>query len=117
MLIGVLLYVILGGRHYQEVEENPDGTTEDTADVSLITGQVRAMPICDSATSIIPTSAVLALKGDSAVSTNLATGSEFLAKRSWQGLEQNLGQNEAVLVSKGQSGIPQCYDTDVDTTF
>lgn len=110
-------HLLLGGRHYQEVEDNLDGTTEDTADVSLITGQVRVMPGWESSSHSIPTSGVVALKGDSAVSTNLATGSEFLTNRSWQGLEQNLDQNEAVLASKGQSGIPQKYDTDLDTMF
>ncbi|PNF43950.1 hypothetical protein B7P43_G02789 [Cryptotermes secundus] len=108
-------HLLLGGRHYQEVEDNLDGTTEDTADISLITGQARVMPGWDSSSHSIPTSGVVALKGDSTVSTNLATGSEFLTKRSWQGLEQNLGQNEAVLASKGQSGVPQNYDTDLDT--
>jgi hypothetical protein len=117
MLSWVLLYIFLGGRHYQEVEENLNGTTEDTGDVSLVTGQVRAMPGWDSTARSIPTAGVLALKGDSTVSTNLATGSEFLTKRSWQGLEQNLGQNEAVLASRGQSGVPQNYDTDLDTMF
>jgi hypothetical protein len=75
------------------------------------------MPGWESSSHSIPTSGVVALKGDSAVSTNMATGSEFLTNRSWQGLEQNLGQNEAVLASKGQSGVPQSYDTDLDTMF
>jgi hypothetical protein len=75
------------------------------------------MPGWDSSSHSIPSSGVVALKGDSAVSTNLAAGSEFLTKRSWQGLEQNLGQNEAVLASKGRSGVPQNYDTDLDTMF
>jgi hypothetical protein len=115
MLTWVLLYIILGGKHYQEVGENLNGTTEDTGDISLVTGQVRAMPGWASSSRSIPTSGALALKGDSAVSTILAAGSEFLTKRSWQGLEQNLGQNEPVLASKGRSGVPQNYDTDVDT--
>jgi len=105
----------LGGSHYQDLDDNHDGTTEDTADISLVTGQVRVMPEWESSSGSIPTSGVVALKGDSVVSTNLATGSEFLSKRSWQGLEQNLGQNDAALASKGQSGVPQSYNTDLDT--
>jgi len=107
--------VCLGGRHYQELETSQSDTTEGTADVSLVTGQVRVMSECESSSSNISNSDVVALKGDSAVSTDLATGSEFLSKRSWQGLEPNLGQNDVVLASKGRSGIPQNYDTDLDT--
>jgi hypothetical protein len=107
--------MFLGGKHYQELGNNHDGSMEDSADISLVTGQVRVMSEQESSTGSIPTSGVVALKGDSTVSTNLVTGSEFLSKRSWQGLEQNLGQNDAVLASKGRSGVPQNYDTDFDT--
>jgi hypothetical protein len=106
--------MFLGGKQYQELGNNCDGTTEDTADLSLVTGQVRVMPDLESSSDNIPTSGVVAVKGDSTVSTHLATGSEFLSKRSWQGLEQNLGQKDAVLASKGRSGVPQNYDTDID---
>lgn len=105
----------LGGRHYQELETSQSNTTEGTADVSLVTGQIRVMPERESSRSSVSSSDAVALKGDSAVSTDLATGSEFLSKRSWQGLEQNLGQNDVVLASKGRSGVPQNYDTDLDT--
>jgi diphthamide biosynthesis protein 2 len=104
-----------GGRHYQELETSQSNTTEGTADVSLVTGQIRVMPERESSRSSVSSSDAVALKGDSAVSTDLATGSEFLSKRSWQGLEQNLGQNDVVLASKGRSGVPQNYDTDLDT--
>jgi hypothetical protein len=103
--------MFLGGKHYQELGNNHEGT----ADISLVTGQVRVMPERESSSGNIPTLGVVALKGDSTVSTNLATGSEFLSKRSWQGLEQNLGQEDAVLASKGRSGVPQNYNTDLDT--
>jgi len=107
--------VCLGGRHYQELETSQNDTTEGTADVSLVTGQIRVMSERESSSSNVSSSNVVALKGDSAVSTDLATGSEFLSKRSWRGLEQNLGQNDVVLASKGRSGVPQNYDTDLDT--
>lgn len=105
----------LGGRHYKELETSQSDTTEGTADVSLVTGQIRVMSVSESSSSNVSSSDAVALKGDSAVSTDLATGSEFLSKRSWQGLEQNLGQNDVVLASKGRSGVPQNYDTDLDT--
>jgi len=107
--------VCLGGRHYKELETSQSDTTEGTADVSLVTGQIRVMSVSESSSSNVSSSDAVALKGDSAVSTDLATGSEFLSKRSWQGLEQNLGQNDVVLASKGRSGVPQNYDTDLDT--
>lgn len=105
----------LGGRHYQELDTSQSDTTEDTADVSLVTGQIRVMSEHESPSSNVCSSDVVALKGDAAVSTDLATGSKFLSKRSWRGLEQNLGQNDVVLASKGRSGIPQNYDTDLNT--
>jgi hypothetical protein len=105
----------LGGRHYQELETSESDTPEGTADVSLVTGQIRVMPEWESSSSSVSNSDAVALKGDSTVSTNLAAGSEFLSKRSWRGLEQNLGQNDVVLASKGRSGLPQNYDTDLDT--
>lgn len=106
----------LGGRHYKELETSQSDTTEGTADVSLVTGQIRrVMSVSESSSSNVSSSDAVALKGDSAVSTYLATGSEFLSKRSWQGLEQNLGQNDVVLASKGRSGVPHNYDTDLDT--
>jgi len=107
--------VCLGGRHYKELETSQSDTTEGAADVSLVTGQIRVMSVSESSSSNVSSSDAVALKGDSAVSTDLATGSEFLSKRSWQGLEQNLGQNVVVLASKGRSGVPQNYDTDLDT--
>lgn len=105
----------LGGGHYQELETSQSHTPEGNADVSLVTGQIRMMPEWESSGSSVSNSDAVALKGDSTVSTNLTTGSEFLSNRSWRGLEQNLGQNDVVLASKGRSGIPQNYDTDLDT--
>lgn len=105
----------LGGRHYQEVETSQSDTTEGTADVSLVTGQIRVMSVHESSSSNVSSSDAVALKGDSAVSTVLSRGSEFLSKRSWRGLEQDLGQSDVVLASKGRSGVPQNYDTDLDT--
>lgn len=111
----VIFFMFLGGNHYQELGNTHDITAEDTADISLVTGQVRVMPERESSGDVVPTSGVVALKDDLVVSTNMATGSEFLSKRSWRGLEQNLGEEDAVLASKGRSGVPQNYDTDLDT--
>ncbi|XP_069693857.1 2-(3-amino-3-carboxypropyl)histidine synthase subunit 2 [Periplaneta americana] len=106
-------HLLPGGRLYQRLEDNADETSENASDVSLVTGRVRVLQDepCDSS---LFASNVVALKGDSTVSTNLATGTEFLSRRTWQGLEQKLGETEVTLASKGQSGIPQNYDKDVD---
>lgn len=105
----------LGGEHYQELKTSQSDATEGTADVSLVTGQIRVEPEWESSSSNVSSSDTVALKGDSTLSTNLSTGSQFLSKRQWRGLEQNLGQNDVVLASRGRSGIPQNYDTDLDT--
>ena len=37
-------------------------------------------------------------------------GGEYLSQRSWQGLEQNLGESEPAVAQEGQKGIAWGYD-------
>ena len=46
------------------------------------------------------------------LSVCVSTGSQFLANRSWQGLEQNLGLTPVELASKGRSGIASSYQSE-----
>lgn len=50
----------------------------------------------------------LAVKDVGTVALN-NSGAGYLLQRSWQGLEQNLGQTEAHLAKEGRDGIPLHY--------
>nr|CAD7613933.1 unnamed protein product [Timema genevievae] len=88
-----------GGLHHAEIEDSP--TDPDTPDMSLITGQLRYLgdQLEDSSPDTV------ALRADMTVSL----GAESLASRSWQGLEQKLGQTEVRLAERGRSGLPRGY--------
>ena len=45
---------------------------------------------------------------------NILIGS-FLQTRSWQGLEQKLGETPVTMATEGRSGIPICYTHEMDT--
>ncbi|KAJ9593395.1 hypothetical protein L9F63_015099 [Diploptera punctata] len=102
--------LLSGATDYQET----DSSVDDFGDVSLVSGRVRSMAITDSTESVDATDAV-ALKNDGTISTVLSTGSKFLSERSWQGLEINLGRNQATIATQGRTGIPSKYDTDHET--
>lgn len=101
MLIVFLIFA-LGGLDFVEA---PDTSDADTEDVSLITGKVRRIDV----------SSNLEDTQDEAVATRanlsvcLSTGSEYLANRSWRGLEQNLGETPVDFAVKGRSGIASSY--------
>ncbi|KAH0554997.1 2-(3-amino-3-carboxypropyl)histidine synthase subunit 2 [Cotesia glomerata] len=80
------------------------------SDVSLITGQLRN---CSSESE--PTDAekmkTLVCKNDGTVAIGKA-GADFLLNRSWQGLEQKLGETEITTAVKGRHGLPKSYDTE-----
>ena len=74
-------------------------------DVSLINGKIRGGNglIEDGGTSenqLMKPSNTVALK---------SAGAQFLRDRTWQGLEQQLGQTEVKLAEEGRRGIAQGY--------
>lgn len=74
-------------------------------DVSLVTGGVRSIGIEENPESdgaggeLVPRDQVL----------TVATSGEFLSSRSWQGLEQNLGQTPVTKAVEGTKGIAASY--------
>ncbi|CAD6233875.1 GSCOCG00007369001-RA-CDS, partial [Cotesia congregata] len=53
----------------------------------------------------------LVCKNDGTVAIGKA-GADFLLNRSWQGLEQKLGETEIMTAVKGRHGLPISYDTE-----
>lgn len=95
-------HLLPDGKSFVEFEEEEE---EDRGDFSLITGKVRVKekPLDkeeDNALMVQETQvSLLHTKG----------GGEFLSQRSWQGLEQKLGQTEPVKAVEGQKGIAWGY--------
>lgn len=44
-----------------------------------------------------------------------SSGAEFLQSRTWQGLEQRIGETEVSQAVKGRSGIAQSYVNELST--
>lgn len=93
-----------------------DGLQYDFSNVSLTGGHLQTMEKCndDEPVSEVSTSTV-SLKSNTALSLHGASGSHFLANRSWRGLEQNLGQTKVEHAAKGRSGIPMRYENEPDS--
>ena len=77
-------------------------------DISLISGGVRGSE--EDAPSVSEMNTI-ACKSDGTVAVGKA-GASFLQGRSWKGLEQRLGQNEAKPAEKGRSGLPIGYENE-----
>lgn len=96
----------LGGVDHVQLSET---LNEDILDVSLISGKVRSVNI---SASTLNDSDDKSIASRADLSVCVSTGSQFLANRSWQGLEQNLGQTPVEIASKGRSGIASSYKSE-----
>ncbi|KFQ88910.1 Diphthamide biosynthesis protein 2, partial [Phoenicopterus ruber ruber] len=74
---------------------------EAVPDISLITGEMRAAHLCDPPAPQLPPSTALACRDQTRALTEISPAASFLESRSWQGLEQRLGQTP---VSKAVQG-------------
>ncbi len=98
--------ILPGGRHYKTFAK---GDTE--ADFSLITGRMRSNQTRDSD----PMGSHALVAQDTRVATlHQMGGGDFLAQRSWQGLEQNLGETPVTLAVEGQKGIAWGYANEIE---
>lgn len=89
------------------------GNVEEKLDVSLLSGNIRNLSRkneecgeSDEKTNDI------ALRSDGTLALNSSYGAGFLANRSWKGLEQNLGRNDAKVAEEGRSGIASNYENE-----
>ncbi|QRW21652.1 diphthamide biosynthesis protein [Rhizoctonia solani] len=100
-------------------DERDSDEDPDRPSFSLVTGTYRhAKRYIDPKDAVAGADsggqAVALRNNESALSQAIATaGSEFLHSRSFQGLEQRLGQDEPAVLEQGRSGIAKGYE-DVD---
>ncbi|XP_059165981.1 2-(3-amino-3-carboxypropyl)histidine synthase subunit 2-like [Physella acuta] len=96
--------------------EAPDisETDEATPDVSLISNKVRTIGIRDQPDVSQSTSTELSLRSEQmSVAITADDAGEYLASRSWKGLEQKLGETPVVKATEGQYGIASYYQHEV----
>ncbi|XP_019386158.1 PREDICTED: diphthamide biosynthesis protein 2, partial [Crocodylus porosus] len=84
------------------------GTEDEGADVSLITGELRAVHL--STDPVPPASTALACRSQTLDLAEISSAASFLQSRSWQGLEQQLGQTPVRKAVEGRRGIAIAYE-------
>lgn len=98
-----------GGEGYREPQPAADGelAEEREPDVSLITGRLRTVRTSDGGGEA---GGELAVHQDRTVALlHQGGGGQFLASRSWSGLDQALGQTPVKPVGLGQTGLAAGY--------
>ena len=86
--------------------------SQSDADMSLVSGKIRVNQ--ESSGENESSENALATQ-DTRVSTlHKSGGGEFLSQRTWQGLEQKLGETPAAIIVEGQKGIAWGYDNEGD---
>ena len=94
-----------GGEHFSPVQEDREELEELEGDMSLVTGRVRSRGAGQGEgggeLSVINSKTVAVL--------HEGGGGEFLARKTWSGLEQELGRSEVVEAVQGGMGIAMGY--------
>ncbi|XP_069554084.1 2-(3-amino-3-carboxypropyl)histidine synthase subunit 2 [Brachyistius frenatus] len=100
---------LLPGRqsHVPLADEQEEG---DETDVSLITGALRSNNLLTSEPAESPFGTSVVLRNQALTVANTNSAASFLAGRSWQGLEQKLGETPVVKAVKGRRGIAIAYE-------
>ncbi|KAJ8010677.1 hypothetical protein DPEC_G00077610 [Dallia pectoralis] len=98
-----------GSRHvaFANLEDCKDG--EET-DVSLITGALRTTRFSHDNPRASSCDSTLVLRNHTLTVANPNTAATFLSSRSWQGLEQKVGETPVVKAVKGRKGIAIAYE-------
>ncbi|XP_045160185.2 2-(3-amino-3-carboxypropyl)histidine synthase subunit 2-like [Mercenaria mercenaria] len=92
------------GSHHQAI---PDTVHHEEGDVSLVTGKIRTLGYQD---NNVETGTAVVLRSDAmTVATQADSAGEYLSMRSWQGLEQKLGETPVTMAVEGQKGIAMGY--------
>ncbi|GFO39956.1 2-(3-amino-3-carboxypropyl)histidine synthase subunit 2 [Plakobranchus ocellatus] len=99
-----------GGSMY--VKTDPLKQSE-VGDVSLINNKVRTLGIRERPEVGMSIQKTVAVRSDSTTVANIAQNAgEFLAGRTWKGLERQLGESPVVLATEGQCGIAANYSSE-----
>ncbi|KAM9417189.1 2-(3-amino-3-carboxypropyl)histidine synthase subunit 2-like [Salvelinus alpinus] len=99
---------------------NPDDFEDgDETDVSLVTGALRMTRFSSSEPVSSSRDSSLVLRNQALTVANANTAATFLAGRSWQGLEQKLGETPVVKALEGRKGIAIAYEEEptIDTDY
>lgn len=80
---------------------------DDANDLSLITGKIRINDV--KVENPEESSKALALQDTRITTLHQMGGGQYLAERSWQGLEQKIGETAPSLAVEGQTGIAWSY--------
>ena len=98
--------ILPDGKEYCEFEKNPNG-----ADMSLVSGKIRVNEDTAEDRDIIGETA-LATQDTRITTLHKSGGGEYLSQRTWQGLEQKLGETPASVIVEGQKGIAWGYENE-----
>ncbi|XP_077085359.1 2-(3-amino-3-carboxypropyl)histidine synthase subunit 2 [Siphateles boraxobius] len=99
-----------GSSHVVFPEPNESVIEEENTDVSLITGALRACSTTSSEIINGTESSSLVPRNQTFTVANTNTAASFLAGRSWQGLEPELGQTPVLKAVEGRRGIAIAYE-------
>ncbi|XP_056104397.1 2-(3-amino-3-carboxypropyl)histidine synthase subunit 2 [Rhinichthys klamathensis goyatoka] len=99
-----------GSSHVVFPEPNESVIEEESTDVSLITGALRACSTTSSEIINGTVSSSLVPRNQTLTVANTNTAASFLAGRSWQGLEPKLGQTPVLKAVEGRRGIAIAYE-------
>ncbi|XP_068808984.1 2-(3-amino-3-carboxypropyl)histidine synthase subunit 2 isoform X1 [Struthio camelus] len=83
---------------------------EAVPDISLITGEMRAVCLCDPLAPQPPPSTTLACRDQTRAVAEISPAASFLESRSWRGLEQQLGKTPISKAVQGRRGIAIAYE-------
>ncbi|MEQ2313785.1 Diphthamide biosynthesis protein 2 [Ameca splendens] len=101
-------HLLPGGRsHVPMADQQKD---DDEIDVSLITGALRSQNLLNSEPVESSFGSSVVLRNQILTVANTNSAASFLAGRSWQGLEQKLGETPVVKAVEGRRGIAIAYE-------
>ncbi|XP_047206461.1 2-(3-amino-3-carboxypropyl)histidine synthase subunit 2 [Girardinichthys multiradiatus] len=101
-------HLLPGGRsHVPMADQQKD---DDEIDVSLITGALRSQNLLNSEPVESSFGSSVVLRNQTLTVANTNSAASFLAGRSWQGLEQKLGETPVVKAVEGRRGIAIAYE-------
>lgn len=84
-----------------------------TGDVSLLSGKLRGNTNIDEQNQLIEIQdGQICVRNDMTVVENNTHGAGYLANRSWQGLDQNLGATTPQLAVVGRKGLAAQYENE-----
>ncbi|KFQ75719.1 Diphthamide biosynthesis protein 2, partial [Phaethon lepturus] len=86
---------------------------EAVPDISLITGEMRTVHLCDPPVYQLSPSTTLACRDQTRALMEISPAASFLESRSWRGLEQQLGQTPISKAVQGRRGIAIAYEDEV----